>query len=101
PPPHVAPLQRSSGDVRLAVAVEIADFDIRPGDAGAPGVPLGSSKAGTGGQSDPPVAAFGIPAHDVGLAVAIEVADLHVRPGDAGAPGVPLGGSKAGTIRQG
>src|SRR5207248_6215003 len=87
--PPAAALQVASGDVRLAITVEVADFDIDPGGARAPSIPAGIGKAGAVGQSHPPLAAFRISANDVGLAVAVEIADLHINPSGAGVPARP------------
>src|SRR5205809_448799 len=52
--PPGAGLQSSSGDVGLAVAIEVADFDIDPCGPRTPGIPAGIGKAGAIGESHPP-----------------------------------------------
>src|SRR5438093_7477896 len=71
-------------------------LDVHPGDARAPGVPLGGGERAAVGKRGPPGAAFLVAGGEVVFSVAVEVAHLHINPGRDGAPGCPLGGGKGG-----
>src|SRR5438445_10320796 len=72
PPP--AGLQHAAGDVGLAVAVEIAHFDVDPGDGGGPSAAPGRGRGGGAaiGNRQPPASVHQHGAGDI--AVAVDVA---------------------------
>src|SRR5207237_672903 len=88
--PPAPGLQHAADNVVLAVAVEVADFDVDPGHRGAPGVPGGGGEGGTAiGNRHPPAPGLLDAAGNIGLAVAVKVADLDGAPGDARGPAAP------------
>src|SRR5207244_9023815 len=94
PPP--AGLQHASGEVGPAVAIEVADVDIDPGDSGGPSAPDREIERAAGTQSRPPPAGLQHAAGDVGPAVAVEVADVDIHPGDGGGPCAPHSAAESG-----
>src|SRR5439155_26935809 len=88
--PPLAGLLHAAGDVLLeAIAVEIADFDINPGDGRAPAGPQGVVKRVAQRCRHPPLATLQVAADDVVLAVAGEVGGVGVDPGYARVPRGP------------
>src|SRR5207244_3647108 len=89
PRPPLTVLLDAPGDVRPAVAVEVADLHVHPAQhrrlIGGPGRPQGRGESVRArGQPGPPLAVFLDAPDDVRPAVVIEVADPHVYPGDGG-----------------
>src|SRR5205807_8947211 len=78
-----------ASEVRLAVAVEVADHDVGPIGARGPYGPRAGAKARPGGQADPPFPGSWIPTDHVSIAVAVEVPGLHIAPGHRGRPATP------------
>src|SRR5438046_1052247 len=95
PPP--ADLQRAADNVGLAVAVEVADFDVDRGDSGAPGgAPGGGGEGGATIGSRHPARTGTLHAAGNGvLFVAGEVANLHVVAIGRPAPLAPPAASKS------
>src|SRR5206468_11570800 len=79
-PPPPAGLLHAAGDVGQAVAIEVADVDIDPGDASGPSVPDREIERAAGTQSRPPPTGLQHAAGDVGLMVTVEVADVDIDP---------------------
>src|SRR5207245_2467553 len=73
PPP--AGFLHAAGDVSPVVAIEVADVDIDPGDAGSPSAPPGAVEGVAERSFHPPRTGLLDAADNVVLAVAREVAD--------------------------
>src|SRR5439155_326166 len=95
PPP--AGFQHAAGEVRLAVAIEVADVDIDPGDGGGPSAPHGAVEGVAERTGHPPLTGWLHAAGNVVLAVAGEVADFHVHPVDGRGPTSPHAPAKGRT----
>ena len=92
--PPTAGLQRSAGDVGLAVTVEVADLHIDPGNARRPSGPKTITERSATRNAGPPLSVLRHAADDVVLAIAVEIAHLDIDPRDRGIPHAPYAGSE-------
>ena len=89
-------MEASSGDIGLAVSIEVADLRVHPGDIRAPGRPKRRDERAAVGQTHPPLTRpLDAPDH-VGFAVAIKIGEMNVHPSCVGIPTSP--GDAAGQV---
>src|SRR5207237_6412424 len=69
----LAGVEVATGDVGLAITVEVGDADVNPGNRRAPGVPERGREAAAAGQAHVQLAGADVPPRAVCPAVAVQV----------------------------